>query len=259
MLHVIARALSGPRTEPSPYAAVYPGFLSAKENRRNPSGFEAFRTLCSQALSAVGRRLQALLKDLSSTRRDAVEQIGDEPTQAAVDDLTILLSLPEKGSLLHFEAGNGAFLERFHAVRPQWELSAIESGPAFMDLLGKDFLSSAYNAEYRDADICRRYDMIVVTRELDAMNKPLEVVRWLSRRLTDGGTLYLRQPSPMRNGTSLCGALHGVRIRISALTTLCTAAGLTVEEATTKDEAICLCARKVPAHAPRLPLGRHIL
>ena len=75
---------------------------------------------------------------------------ADHPQQAA-KQLETLLRLPETGTLLHFEAGDGGFLEAFHAARPGWELSAIESGDAFMRLLKKAFLRSAYNADYRDA------------------------------------------------------------------------------------------------------------
>lgn len=63
-----------------------------------------------------------------------------------------------------------------------------------MRLLKKAFLRSAYNADYRDADIVSRFDIIAVTKPLDEVEKPLNAVRWLSRRLADNGTLFLWQP-----------------------------------------------------------------
>ena len=151
-----------------------------------------------------------------------------------------LLPLPERGTLLHFEAGDGGFLEAFHAARPDWELSAIESGDAFMRLLKKDFLRSAYNADYRDADIVARFDLITVTKPLDAVEKPLNAIRWLSRRLEDNGALFLWQPA-LRPGAGL--SLRGLPIRIANLTSLCKAAGLSVDTITTEGNAVCLCAR----------------
>ena len=57
------------------------------------------------------------------------------------------------------------------------------------------------------------------------MVKPLNAVRWLSRRLADNGTLFLWQPTPLIGaGLSLCG----LPIRIANLTALCKAAGLSV-------------------------------
>lgn len=150
---------------------------------------------------------------------------ADHPQQAA-KQLETLLRLPETGTLLHFEAGDGGFLEAFHAARPGWELSAIESGDAFMRLLKKAFLRSAYNADYRDADIVSRFDIIAVTKPLDEVEKPLNAVRWLSRRLADNGTLFLWQPA-LRMGTGL--SLHGLPIRIANLTALCKTAGLSVD------------------------------
>ena len=131
----------------------------------------------------------------------------------------------------------------FHAARPGWELSAIESGDAFMRLLKKAFLRSAYNADYRDADIVSRFDIIAVTKPLDEVEKPLNAVRWLSRRLADNGTLFLWQPA-LRMGTGL--SLHGLPIRIANLTALCKTAGLSVDTITTEGEVVCLCARNTP-------------
>ena len=126
---------------------------------------------------------------------------------------------------------------------PGWELSAIESGDAFMRLLKKAFLRSAYNADYRDADIVSRFDIIAVTKPLDEVEKPLNAVRWLSRRLADNGTLFLWQPA-LRMGTGL--SLHGLPIRIANLTALCKTAGLSVDTITTEGEVVCLCARNTP-------------
>ena len=161
-------------------------------------------------------------------------------TKAAGPEQVPDRALPETGTLLHFEAGDGGFLEAFHAARPGWELSAIESGDAFMRLLKKAFLRSAYNADYRDADIVSRFDIIAVTKPLDEVEKPLNAVRWLSRRLADNGTLFLWQPAlPLGTGLSL----HGLPIRIANLTALCKAAGLSVDTITTEGDVVCLCAR----------------
>ena len=114
-----------------------------------------------------------------------------------------------------------------------------------MRLLKKGFLRSAYNADYHDADIASRFDIIAVTKPLDEMVKPLNAVRWLSRRLAGNGTLFLWQPTPLIGaGLSLCG----LPIRIANLTALCKAAGLSVGTITMEGNAICLCARNASQH-----------
>lgn len=228
-------------------AALVPGLLSERWNRKE-SSLEAFRAACSRNLSGAVRRLDALLHGLSILDGKAPSKETHEP-DAAASHLINTLSLPETGALLHFQAGDGGFLEGFHALRPQWELSAIESGADFMKLLDKGFLTSAYNAGYHDADVSRAFDVIAVTKPLDAVDKPLEALRWLQRRLAEGGALYLLQPPCARSGFSLCGAAHGMKLRVAHLVTLCKAAGLSIEHLGTQGEAIHLCARK-PVSSP---------
>ena len=218
-------------------------------------GLETLHTALSAIASGAAFRL--LLNGMRTLDHKAAALFetpaADIQPRRAAEDLNTLLSLPQTGSMLHFEAGDGAFLEAFHALHPGWELSALESGGAFMDLIRKDFLSSACNADYQDADITRSYDLIVVTRPLDELAKPLHAVRWLSRHLAPNGVLALWQPSFSRPDVSLCGAVHGLNIRILNLTTLCKAAGLHVGELTTQGHAICLCARK--NSDARIPAG----
>lgn len=199
-----------------------------------PSLRDLFLSGVKARFGALARCIRAL-DEKTAARLSAAEQ-----PRRAVEQLERLLPLPETGTLLHFEAGDGGFLEAFHAARPGWELSAIESGDAFMRLLKKHFLRSAYNADYRDADIAARFDLIAVTKPLDEVGKPLNAVRWLSRRLADNGTLFLWQPAP-RPGAGL--PLHSLPIRIANLTALCKAAGLSVGTIATEGDAVCLCAR----------------
>ena len=204
------RALSGTCSGPAAFV----------NNRKKTSLHESI-------LSGIKARFGALARYAAALDEKAAARLSaaDHPQQAA-KQLETLLRLPETGTLLHFEAGDGGFLEAFHAARPGWELSAIESGDAFMRLLKKAFLRSAYNADYRDADIVSRFDIIAVTKPLDEVEKPLNAVRWLSRRLADNGTLFLWQPA-LRMGTGL--SLHGLPIRIANLTALCKTAGLSVD------------------------------
>lgn len=221
------RALSGTCSGPAAFV----------NNRKKTSLHESI-------LSGIKARFGALARYAAALDEKAAARLSaaDHPQQAA-KQLETLLRLPETGTLLHFEAGDGGFLEAFHAVRPGWELSAIESGDAFMRLLKKAFLRSAYNADYRDADIVSRFDIIAVTKPLDEVEKPLNAVRWLSRRLADNGTLFLWQPA-LRMGTGL--SLHGLPIRIANLTALCKTAGLSVDTITTEGEVVYLCARNTP-------------
>lgn len=132
------RALSGTCSGPAAFV----------NNRKKTSPHESI-------LSGIKSRFGALARYVAALDEKAAARLSaaDHPHQA-VKRLETLLPLPETGTLLHFEAGDGGFLEAFHAARPGWELSAIESGDAFMRLLKKAFLRSAYNADYRDADLC---------------------------------------------------------------------------------------------------------
>ena len=230
-------------------AALIPG-LPSEGWKRKESNLKAFRTACSRNLSGAARRLDALLRGLGALDGKAPSAEAYRP-EATARHLVDTRSLPEKGALLHFQAGDGGFLEGFHALRPQWELSAIESGADFMKLLDKEFLTAACNAGYRDADLSRAFDDIVVTKPLDTVDKPLEALRWLCRRLAEGGTFYCHQPPCIRSGFSLCGAAHGMKLRIANLVTLCQAAGLSIEYLDTQDEAIRLCALKTVSSRER--------
>lgn len=229
--HAVCLASTG-----KPLPGAYPGFTAFTASRKECPSFHA------ALLSGVKARFGALVRCIKALdERAAVRFFStDAHPHRAVEQLERFLPLPETGTLLHFEAGDGGFLEAFHTARPGWELSAIESGDAFMRLLRKDFLRSAYNADYRDADIVARFDLIIVTKPLDVVEKPLNAIRWLSRRLADNGTLFLWQPA-LRPGAGL--SPHGLSIRIANLTALCKAAGLSVDTITTEGDAVCLCAR----------------
>ena len=231
---------------PHPTEAACLNHTSLSPDKPLHPGLETVCAVCSGILSGTASRFGALLNGVRTLDRKASElfEPRDERPRQAAEALHALLPLPETGSLLHFEAGDGAFLEAFHTLRPGWELSATESGDAFMELIRKDFLRSAHNGDYRDADIAQHYDLIVVTRPLDELARPLHAVRWLSRRLAPNGILYLWQPAPARTDTSLCGAVHGLAIRVTHLNTLCKAAGLSVGEVSTEGHAVRLCARK---------------
>ena len=212
------RALSGTCSRPAAFVG----------NRKKTSPHEP-------VLSGIKARFEALARYVAALNEKAALGLSAAAqSRQPVKQLEELLPLPEAGTLLHFEAGDGGFLEAFHAARPGWELSAIESGDAFMRLLN-----------YHDADIASRFDIIAVTKPLDEMVKPLNAVRWLSRRLADNGTLFLWQPTPLIGaGLSLCG----LPIRIANLTALCKAAGLSVGTITMEGNAICLCARNASQH-----------
>ena len=178
---------------PHPTEAACLNRTGLSPDKPSHPGLETAYAVCSGILSGTAFRFGALLNGIRTLDRRASAFFApqDERPRQAVEALHALLSLPETGSLLHFEAGDGAFLEAFHALRPRWDLSATESGDAFMELIRKDFLRAAHNGDYREADIARRYDLIAVTRPLDELAKPLHVVRWLSRHLAPSGVLYL--------------------------------------------------------------------
>ncbi len=176
------RALSGTCSGPAAFV----------NNRKKTSPHESI-------LSGIKSRFGALARYVAALDEKAAARLSaaDHPHQA-VKRLETLLPLPETGTLLHFEAGDGGFLEAFHAARPGWELSAIESGDAFMRLLKKAFLRSAYNADYRDADIVSRFDIIAVTKPLDEVEKPLNAVPLAARSPSGHGLVAPRPPDPHR-------------------------------------------------------------
>ena len=205
-------------------------------NRKKTSLHESILSGIKARFGALAR-YAAALDEKSGARLSA----ADHPQQAA-KQLETLLRLPETGTLLHFEAGTAVFWKPFTPRGPAGNFRP--SNPATRSCgCSKAFLRSAYNADYRDADIVSRFDIIAVTKPLDEVEKPLNAVRWLSRRLADNGTLFLWQPA-LRMGTGL--SLHGLPIRIANLTALCKTAGLSVDTITTEGEVVCLCARNTP-------------
>ena len=119
-----ARRLVNNRKKTSLHESILSGIKHGSGTgpiRRGP-GRKSGRQIVRRGSSAAGR-----------------QTIGDAPAPAG------------NGNAAALRSGDGGFLEAFHAARPGWELSAIESGDAFMRLLKKAFLRSAYNADYRDA------------------------------------------------------------------------------------------------------------
>lgn len=115
------RALSGTCSRPAAFVG----------NRKKTSPHEP-------VLSGIKARFGALARYVAALNEKAALGLSAAAqSRQPVKQLEELLPLPETGTLLHFEAGDGGFLEAFHAARPGWELSAIESGDAFMRLLKK--------------------------------------------------------------------------------------------------------------------------
>ena len=97
-------------------------------------------SLHESILSGIKARFGALARYAAALDEKAAARLSaaDHPQQAA-KQLETLLRLPETGTLLHFEAGDGGFLEAFHAARPGWEHTGIDSVLAFMRITEKTF------------------------------------------------------------------------------------------------------------------------
>jgi trans-aconitate methyltransferase len=115
--------------------------------------------------------------------------------QRALETFLSLVQLPERGSLLDFGAGSGAFLRQWSAAFPQWELSAIEPGGGYAMLGDIPNLKEVFNGPYYHWQGSGKFDAVVVMSVLEHINDSLSALQWIKERLAPGGVLLMQHPN----------------------------------------------------------------
>jgi 2-polyprenyl-3-methyl-5-hydroxy-6-metoxy-1,4-benzoquinol methylase len=106
-----------------------------------------------------------------------------------------IVAIPEKGSLLDFGAGTGAFLQHFSQAYPKWELTAIEPGDGFNQMSASLPLKYAYNKPYYLLEIAEQFDLAIVMSVLEHVSDPAGALQWLHRVIKPGGLLIMQHPN----------------------------------------------------------------
>lgn len=117
--------------------------------------------------------------------------------------------LPAKGRVLEAGAGKGDFLSYFVKESEGWEVHAFEPSSAFETLKERFPKASVSHSDYHAFDAgTGAFDLVVALGVLEHVDNPLDMLRWASARLADGGLFYIRVPNFERNPNDLFCADH---------------------------------------------------
>jgi SAM-dependent methyltransferase len=145
--------------------------------------------------------------------------------QRALETFLDLARLPERGSMLDFGAGTGAFLREWSAAFPRWDLSAIEPGGGYAMLDGIANLKEVFNGPYYQWQSSDKFEAVVVMSVLEHINDPLSALSWIRKRLAPGGILLMQHPNfALLPGDLFC-ADHINKMTLQHTEALCRHAG----------------------------------
>lgn len=117
--------------------------------------------------------------------------------------LRSMASLPDRGRMMDFGCGNGAFLHRFGALLPGWERFGYEpGGAAAPGAEGMTIVGGAMES------IPHGLDLITMTHVLEHLENPRDVLDLLARRLSPNGVLFVAVPDLIRNPLDLAIVDH---------------------------------------------------
>ena len=109
------------------------------------------------------------------------------------------IPLSDEGKILEAGAGMGGFSSIFCENNPSWEVTSFEPSASF-DVLKKNTKDydniSIRRAGYEDVELEESYyDVIVSLGVLEHVSNPLQMVKWASHGLKEGGYLFLEFPN----------------------------------------------------------------
>lgn len=117
----------------------------------------------------------------------------------AYDLINEHIPLEATGKVLEAGAGMGGFSSIFCEKHPEWEVTSFEPSASFDKLKEntKDFENiSIRRAGYEDVELEEGYyDVIVSLGVLEHVSNPLQMVKWASNGLKEGGYLFLEFPN----------------------------------------------------------------
>ena len=135
---------------------------------------------------------------------------GAAPRPRSVSLLEYLedrLGLPRRADVLDFGCGTGAALRTFSSRYPDWTLWGADLSARSLALL-QDIPGFTDLFTCPPAGISRRFDLITMIHTLEHVLDPVETLRGLVGRLTDGGTLFVQVPDGARTPYDLVIADH---------------------------------------------------
>ena len=189
-----------------------------------------------------------------------VEQSVFDPTTGRAQRRSVVLAqrlaasmnLAGHGRLLDFGCGNGAMLEAFAGVRPQWSLFGLDLDDRNRSRLERiPGFSRLYTGPAKEPD--GRFDLITLVHSLEHMPAPHAVLRSLREKLGNGGCLFVQVPDAEENPFEMVVADHLCHFTPATLARLVARAGFAVEMVETSwvKKEISLVARPAPPGAGR--------
>jgi SAM-dependent methyltransferase len=158
-----------------------------------------------------------------------MEFYGDGKAQL-VDLLGQLAAIRRTGRLLEIGSGRGQFLKRFHAMHPEWHLTAIEPGVSFDVLVKTAPMAQAHRCGF-EAFACEpgSQDIVVALSVIQSVADPLDLLEWSARALKTGGICFLEASNFETHPNSLVCGDHLSKLTPASLENLAARAGFAVE------------------------------
>lgn len=154
---------------------------------------------------------------------------GDGRTKL-VDLLGELATIAPTGRLLEVGSGRGQFLQRFHEMHPQWELTAIEPSVSCEALRSAVPAAEVHRCGFETYSCPpNSQDVVVALSVIQSVENPLALLMWAARALRVGGICFIEASNFELHPHSLVCGDHLSKLTARALENLAARAGFAVE------------------------------
>jgi len=136
--------------------------------------------------------------------------IRDSPIDHVKDflsrrQLTLLAPHSHVRAVLDFATGNGRFAVSATKVFPSARVDAVDYQPTPPQLLQRQGSTVNYYSQTAFAEQHQQYDLIILRHVLEHTHHPVHLLKYLSERLAEDGTVYIEVP----NLDSACAKIFG--------------------------------------------------
>jgi dTDP-4-dehydrorhamnose reductase/SAM-dependent methyltransferase len=131
--------------------------------------------------------------------------------------------LPGAGRLLEIGCGNGAFLGKFSAAQPGWELTGTE-----FDDKNRAVIEAIPNARLHCGGLDTlegQFDLVIAIHLLEHIVDPVSLLREAAAKLKPGGRIFLQVPNVKESPFDLLIADHVSHFSVESLVALLAPAG----------------------------------
>ncbi len=158
---------------------------------------------------------------------DNVSNAFSSRSQVLVEKLIKEVKLPQKGALLDVGCGNGAFLQAFSNVCPEWVLMGSELDDKNKILIEK--IPAVQKLHVGDLDnLNDQFDVISFIHVLEHIPSPTALLKSLRKKFTPTGLLLIQVPYFVDNPFDLVIADHCSHFTPQTLSKIIQEAGYTI-------------------------------